>query len=72
LFSHFSYFNFHHFKHSCLIEYRDPRTTIDHSGGYGFAQTQMLFASLMDFVRYYSAVPLKEHNSVLDTPLITV
>ncbi|CAK5088956.1 unnamed protein product [Meloidogyne enterolobii] len=57
--------------HSCLIEYRDPRTTIDHSGGYGFAQTQMLFASLMDFVRYYSAVPLKEHNSVLDTPLIT-
>ncbi|CAK5020444.1 unnamed protein product [Meloidogyne enterolobii] len=59
-------------KHSCLIEYRDPRTTIDHSGGYGFAQTQMLFASLMDFVRYYSAVPLKEHNSVLDTPLITL
>ncbi|CAK5037781.1 unnamed protein product [Meloidogyne enterolobii] len=58
--------------HSCLIEYRDPRTTIDHSGGYGFAQTQMLFASLMDFVRYYSAVPLKEHNSVLDTPLITL
>jgi hypothetical protein len=32
----------------------------------------MLFASLIDFVRHYSVVPLKEHNSVLDTPLIMV
>ncbi|KAL3097785.1 hypothetical protein niasHS_000520 [Heterodera schachtii] len=57
--------------HSCLIEYRDPRTMPEHCGGYGFANTQMLFASLVDFVRYYANTSLKEHNPMLDTTLKT-
>uniref|UniRef100_A0A914I7A4 SH2 domain-containing protein n=1 Tax=Globodera rostochiensis TaxID=31243 RepID=A0A914I7A4_GLORO len=43
--------------HSCLIEYRDPRTSPEHCG--------------VDFVRYYANTSLKEHNVMLDTTLKT-
>uniref|UniRef100_A0A915DNG7 SH2 domain-containing protein n=1 Tax=Ditylenchus dipsaci TaxID=166011 RepID=A0A915DNG7_9BILA len=81
--------------HSCLIEYREPRSSISGIDFCGFAflntniyfvcpkylqskiesrQTQgriepMFFSTLVDFVRYYSKVSLKEHNNQLDTCL---
>lgn len=53
--------------HNCLIEYRDSLQP-DHSG-YGFLNTDMFFTTLVDFVRYYSQMNLREHNAQLDTML---
>ena len=39
------------------------------SFGYAFANTQLFYATLCDFVRYYSLVTLREHNEQLDTVL---
>lgn len=53
--------------HNCLIEYRDS-SQLDHSG-YGFLNTDMFFSTLLDFVRYYSQMNLREHNTQLNTML---
>jgi len=61
--------------HSCLIEKGQPNA-ISHPNseewgetGYAFSNTNMFFCTLQDFVRYYSQVPLMEHNFKLDTKL---
>lgn len=53
---------------SALIEYKDPARGGDICG-YGFHNTDMFFSTLPDFIRYYTAYSLKEHNPVLDTTL---
>ena len=53
--------------HNCLIEYSTDKA--DYSG-YAFHNTNLYFASLVDFVRYYSFISLKEHNEQLDTRLL--
>jgi flagellar biosynthesis chaperone FliJ len=52
---------------SSLIQYKDP--SMDDIAGFGFHGTDMFFATLVDFVRYYTAYKLKEHNPLLDTTL---
>lgn len=47
--------------HSCLIECRN--------GKYGFAGTDALFGSIVEFVQHYSYTSLKGHNPELDTTL---
>jgi len=57
--------------HSCLIEYQAHIDGIEQEFGYAFNNTGMYFSTLVDFVHYYSRVPLVEHNMQLDTTLIT-
>ncbi|TKR77591.1 hypothetical protein L596_018531 [Steinernema carpocapsae] len=55
--------------HHCLIEYRDFRSP--GNKGYAFLNTQQFFATLVDFVRFYSYNSLKDHNPGLDVLLTT-
>lgn len=48
--------------HHCLVEYRKGL-------GYGFAETKVIFPSLIEFVQHYSANSLRDHNPLLDTCL---
>ncbi|VDK45376.1 unnamed protein product [Anisakis simplex] len=53
--------------YNCLIEHRDVKHP--ESCGYAFRNTKLFFATLVDFVRYYSHCSMKEHNSQLNTRL---
>ena len=56
--------------HNCLIHYQDePRPGEDEAAGFAFMDTPNYFPTLVDFVRFYSTYPLKEHNEFLDTTL---
>uniref|UniRef100_A0AC35TRP3 SH2 domain-containing protein n=1 Tax=Rhabditophanes sp. KR3021 TaxID=114890 RepID=A0AC35TRP3_9BILA len=57
--------------HHCLIEYRNssPDDKEYDQSGYGFHKSNLYFAALVDFVKYYHSNSLKEHNQELDLTL---
>uniref|UniRef100_A0A7E4ZXR6 SH2 domain-containing protein n=1 Tax=Panagrellus redivivus TaxID=6233 RepID=A0A7E4ZXR6_PANRE len=55
--------------HHCYIEYRTKAKYGEVKVGFAFKDTDTYVASLTDFVRFYSRVPLKDHNPLLTCTL---